>query len=65
MERMIIKFDNSNKAVKQVLHGLNKMGALVIEKPLYNEDIVRKIAKGERDLRAGKGVVVNLDELWR
>ena len=65
METMIVKFDIGNKAVKQVLNGLNKMGAIVIEKPMYNVEFVRKIAKGDRDLCAGKGITVNTDELWK
>jgi len=65
MDTLIIKYDNSNKAVRQVLDGLKKMGAIVIEKSLYNDDFVKKIAKGEKDLQAGKGVTVNPDELWK
>ena len=65
METMIVRFDGNNRAVKQVLNGLRKMGAIAIEKSQYDEAFVRKIAKGEHDLRTGKGVVVNLDELWK
>ena len=65
METMIVKFDIGNKAVKQILNGLSKMGAIVIEKSIYNEEFVRKIAKGNRDLRSGKGVTINTDELWK
>jgi len=65
MDTLIIKYDNSNKAVRQVLEGLKKMGLIVIEKPLYNDDFVKKIARGDKDLYAGKGVTVNPDELWK
>ena len=65
METLIVKYNNRNKAVKQVLNGLKNMGAIVIEKFSYDEDFVRKIAKGDRDLIAGKGIVVNTDALWK
>ena len=65
METLIVKFDNSNTAVKQILNGLRKMGALVIEKPIYNIDILKKIAKGEHDLINGKGKAVNLNDIWK
>jgi len=65
MDTLIIKYDNSNKAIRQVLFGLKKMGAIVIEKSLYNDDFVKKIAKGEQDLHVGKGITVNPDELWK
>ena len=65
MDTLIIKYDSSNKAVKQVLDGLKKMGAIVIEKSLYNDDFVKKIAKGDKDLHSGKGVTVSPNELWK
>ena len=65
METLIIKYDNNNKAVKLVLDGLKKMGVIVVEKSLYDENFVKKIAKGDKDLLAGKGTVVNPDELWK
>ena len=64
METLIVKFDNNNKAVLQVLNGLMKMGAIVIDKSIYNEDFVKKIAKGDRDLNAGKGSEVDIKSLW-
>jgi hypothetical protein len=65
METLIVKYDHGNKAVRQVLDGLNKLGAIVIEKSPYSQDFVEKIAKGDRDLRAGKGTTVNPMELWK
>jgi len=65
MDTLIIKYDHSNKAVRQVLDGLKKMGAIVIEKSLYHDDFVKKIVRGEKDLQAGKGIGVNPDELWK
>ena len=63
METLIVKFDTANKAVRQVLNGLSRMGAIVIEKSPYNEEFVQKITKGDRDLKAEKGKKVNIDEL--
>ena len=65
METLIVRYDNSNRAIKQVLDGLKRMGAIVVEKSIYNEDFVKKIDKGDSDLNAGKGVSVNLESLWK
>ncbi len=64
MNTLIVKFDPGNKAVLQVLHGLSDMGAIVIEKPMYDEDFVKKIARGDHDLKAGKGQKIDPAELW-
>ena len=65
METLIVKYDTNNKAVKQVLDGLMKLGAISVEKSLYSEEFVQKIAKGDKDLSAGKGVVISADDLWK
>lgn len=67
METLIIKIPTvsaTNNAIMQVLSGLSKLGAITIEKSPYNEDFVEKIAKGDCDLKAGKGVKINPTELW-
>ncbi len=55
METLIVKFEPDNKAIRQILNGLSQMGAIVIEKSPYNEEFVQKIAKGDRDIKAGMG----------
>lgn len=65
METLIVKFDTGNKAIRQVLNGLSRMGAIIIEKSPYNEDFVQKIARGDHDLKVGKGKKLNIDELWK
>lgn len=65
METLIVKYDNGNKAVKQVLDGLMKLGAISVEKSPYSEEFVKKIAKGDKDLKAGKGVSLPIEDLWK
>lgn len=65
METLIIKYDTNNKAIKQVLDGLKKMGAITVEKSPYTDDFVEKIKKGDKALCAGKGVSVLVDDLWK
>jgi hypothetical protein len=65
METLIVEFDDNNKAVRQVLEGLSRMGAIIIKKSPYSGQFVEKVAGGDRDLKAGKGVKINPDELWK
>lgn len=64
METLIIKYDGGNSAVKQVLEGLKKMGAITIEHSIYNDEMVEKINRSEKEFKAGKGVIVDIDKLW-
>ncbi|TZF85651.1 hypothetical protein FW774_00810 (plasmid) [Pedobacter sp. BS3] len=35
------------------------------EKDTYNEDFVKEILQAREDIKNGKGVKVNVDELWK
>ncbi len=64
METLIIKYDGGNSAVKQVLEGLKKMGAITIERSIYNDEMVEKIERSEKAFKDGKGVTIDIDKLW-
>jgi hypothetical protein len=71
MTTMTISIPDGDSAILQVLKGLSKMGAIIIErkaaagKSLYDERMVEKIRRGDRDLREGKGIKVDPDNLWK
>ncbi len=65
METLIITYDDGNRAIRQVLEGLKKMGAISVEKSPYSRRFVRKVARGDKELSQGKGVAIPIEELWK
>ncbi len=66
MTTLTIKLPDDNPAVMQVLTGLSKMGAIIIENESpYDPAYVEKIKRGERDIAAGKGVKIKTEDLWK
>ncbi len=66
MTTLTIKLPNDNPAVMQVLTGLSKMGAIIIENESpYDPAMVEKINRGKRDLAAGKGMKIKTENLWK
>ncbi len=56
--------DKDAELVTQLLKKLN-VKIVAPEKSPYNPKFVAEIKKGEQDLKAGKGVKVDLDNLWK
>ena len=56
--------DKDAELVTQLLKKLN-VKIVAAEKSPYDPKFVAEIKKGEQDLKAGKGVKVDLDNLWK
>jgi len=56
--------DEDSKLLKQLL---KKLDAKIVSsgKSLYDPKFVVKIKKGERDLKEGKGVKLDINNLWK
>jgi len=55
--------DKDTELLKQVLKKFN--AKILTEESPYNEEFVNEIKKGERDLKSGKGIKVDVGSLWK
>jgi hypothetical protein len=66
METLIVHPGNKEQlaAIKAFMKAL-KISFEQEEKSTYDPEFVAMIKQGEDDLKAGKGVVVDVDNLWK
>lgn len=66
MSQLIAYPDNKEKlaALKAFMKAL-KISFEEKENANYNPDFVAKIMKGDRDLKEGKGIRIDADDLWK
>jgi hypothetical protein len=64
METVIISYEADNKAVRQVLSGLAKLGAITVKKSPYSEEFVQKVQQGDKALRQGKGTAMDINAIF-
>lgn len=65
---MEIKFKKVQKKHLPLLKELAKSLNIEVEeesKSPYNKEFVKKILKGDKDLRDGKGISIALEDLWK
>jgi len=65
METLILHPKNKEQlaAIKAFVKALKI--DFTMEKDTYNEDFVKEILQAREDIKNGKGVKVNVDELWK
>ena len=65
METLIVHPDNKEQldAMKAFMMAFNI--SFEDEKSLYNPEFVEMVQQGDKDLKAGKGVKVDIDNLWK
>lgn len=66
MTYMVRPLDKAqDKAVKAVLDALKVPYEKTEEKSPYNPEFVEKILQGAQDIKNGKGVKIDVKELWK
>ena len=65
MESLIVRPENKKQlaALKAVMKALNI--PFEKDKSPYDPEFVKMIEKGDEDLKGGKGIKVDIDNLWK
>ena len=64
MATITLEYDGRNSAIKKLIAEILNLGAKEkVEESPY--EFVKKIKRGQEDIKNGKGIKINIEDLWK
>ena len=66
MATITLEYDGRNSAIKKLIAEILNLGAKEkVEESPYDPEFVKKIKRGQEDIKNGKGIKINIEDLWK
>lgn len=66
MATITLEYDGRNSAIKKLIAEILTLGAKEkVEESPYDPEFVKKIKRGQEDIKNGKGIKINIEDLWK